>query len=69
MKKSYGKRFKQTCLAYFLVYGKLFKFALSIIPMDIMLSDKEVRVLGCLIEKELSTPEYYPLSINPVTAR
>jgi uncharacterized protein YceH (UPF0502 family) len=37
--------------------------------MDIMLSDKEVRVLGCLIEKELSTPEYYPLSINPVTAR
>ena len=35
--------------------------------MNIVLSDKEVRVLGCLIEKELSTPEYYPLSINALT--
>lgn len=35
--------------------------------MDIVLSDKEVRVLGCLIEKELATPEYYPLSINALT--
>jgi hypothetical protein len=24
----------------------------------------EIRVLGCLIEKALSTPEYYPLSLN-----
>ncbi len=24
----------------------------------------ETRVLGCLIEKELATPEYYPLSLN-----
>jgi len=24
----------------------------------------EARVLGCLIEKEMSTPEYYPLSTN-----
>jgi uncharacterized protein len=28
------------------------------------LSLLEARVLGCLIEKELSTPEYYPLSLN-----
>ena len=35
--------------------------------MDIMLSDIEVRVLGSLIEKELSTPDYYPLSINALT--
>ncbi|MGW8186254.1 MAG: YceH family protein [Desulfobacterales bacterium] len=35
--------------------------------MDIVLSDKEVRVLGCLIEKELATPEYYPLSFNALT--
>ncbi len=27
----------------------------------------EARVLGCLIEKELATPEYYPLSINALT--
>jgi len=24
----------------------------------------EIRVLGCLLEKELATPEYYPLSLN-----
>jgi uncharacterized protein len=28
------------------------------------LSDVEVRVLGSLIEKEITTPEYYPLSVN-----
>jgi uncharacterized protein YceH (UPF0502 family) len=32
--------------------------------MDIFLTDKEVRVLGCLLEKEMATPEYYPLSLN-----
>ena len=35
--------------------------------MDILLSDKEARVLGSLIEKELSTPDYYPLSVNALT--
>ncbi len=28
------------------------------------LSDVEVRVLGALIEKDITTPDYYPLSIN-----
>src|SRR6266540_5422455 len=32
--------------------------------MEQMLNDTEVRVLGCLIEKELATPEYYPLTLN-----
>ena len=32
-----------------------------------VLNDVEVRVLGCLIEKELTTPEYYPLSLNALT--
>lgn len=27
----------------------------------------EVRILGCLIEKELTTPEYYPLTLNALT--
>ena len=27
----------------------------------------EQRVLGCLIEKDLATPEYYPLSLNALT--
>ena len=32
-----------------------------------VLNEIEVRVLGCLIEKELTTPEYYPLSLNALT--
>jgi uncharacterized protein len=32
--------------------------------MDILLNDVECRVLGSLVEKELTTPEYYPLSLN-----
>src|SRR5579863_5067293 len=32
--------------------------------MDILLSEIETRVLGSLVEKELTTPEYYPLSLN-----
>ena len=32
--------------------------------MNIVLSDIEARVLGCLVEKEITTPEYYPLSLN-----
>jgi len=29
-----------------------------------VLTEVEGRVLGCLIEKEITTPEYYPLSLN-----
>lgn len=32
--------------------------------MDSTLNAAEVRVLGSLIEKQLSTPDYYPLSLN-----
>src|SRR6202049_3494121 len=32
--------------------------------MDILLDDVETRVLGSLVEKEIATPEYYPLSLN-----
>jgi uncharacterized protein YceH (UPF0502 family) len=32
--------------------------------MDIKLTGTEVRVLGALIEKDITTPEYYPLSLN-----
>ncbi|UFS72156.1 DUF480 domain-containing protein [Geomonas sp. RF6] len=35
--------------------------------MDLVLNDIEVRVLGALVEKELTTPEYYPLSLNALT--
>lgn len=34
----------------------------------ITLNEIEQRVLGALIEKELSTPEYYPLTLNALTA-
>jgi uncharacterized protein len=32
--------------------------------MDLQLSAEEVRVLGALMEKEVTTPDYYPLSLN-----
>ena len=32
-----------------------------------LLNDVEVRVLGSLIEKEVTTPDYYPLSLNALT--
>jgi uncharacterized protein YceH (UPF0502 family) len=32
--------------------------------VNIVLTDVEARVLGCLVEKEITTPEYYPLSLN-----
>ena len=32
--------------------------------MDHILNDTEVRVLGSLIEREITTPDYYPLSLN-----
>ena len=32
------------------------------------LTDNELRVLGCLIEKEMTTPEYYPMTVNSLGA-
>src|SRR5579859_1953049 len=32
--------------------------------MDIRLTEVEARVLGALVEKETTTPDYYPLSLN-----
>ncbi|MBZ5610258.1 MAG: YceH family protein [Acidobacteriia bacterium] len=32
--------------------------------MDLVLHPVEVRVVGALLEKEITTPEYYPLSLN-----
>src|SRR6185503_14147723 len=32
--------------------------------MELLLDAVEARVLGSLIEKEITTPEYYPLSVN-----
>lgn len=34
---------------------------------DILLTPEEARVLGALIEKQMTTPEYYPLSLNALT--
>jgi hypothetical protein len=33
-----------------------------------LLDPVEVRVLGCLLEKEQTTPEYYPLTLNALVA-
>jgi len=36
--------------------------------VDHTFTDTEVRVLGSLIEKEITTPDYYPLSLNALVA-
>ncbi|MDX5626606.1 MULTISPECIES: YceH family protein [unclassified Brenneria] len=35
--------------------------------MKYQLSAKEARVIGCLLEKQITTPEQYPMSLNGIT--
>ena len=35
--------------------------------MNIELTSIEARIIGCLIEKEITTPDQYPLSLNALT--
>lgn len=35
--------------------------------MNLPINEIEARILGALIEKELTTPEYYPLTLNSLT--
>ena len=35
--------------------------------MNLELNPAEIRVIGCLIEKQITTPEQYPLSLNSLT--
>jgi uncharacterized protein YceH (UPF0502 family) len=35
--------------------------------LETVLSDIEARVLGSLVEKQVTTPEYYPLTLNSLT--
>ena len=35
--------------------------------MNIELTALEARVIGCLIEKAITTPDQYPLSLNALT--
>src|SRR5215204_872236 len=36
--------------------------------MSTIITEIEARVLGSLVEKQLTTPEYYPLTLNALTA-
>jgi len=36
--------------------------------MDLTLTANEARVLGCLLEKERTTPEYYPMTLNALAS-
>jgi len=47
-----------------LVTSYLPPIVVSFHPVNILLTDVECRVLGSLVEKEITTPEYYPLSLN-----
>lgn len=41
---------------------------LDIAPHQAFLSPNEARVLGALVEKEITTPDYYPMTLNALTA-
>lgn len=36
--------------------------------MPVIITETEARILGSLVEKQLTTPEYYPLTLNALTA-
>jgi hypothetical protein len=36
--------------------------------MDLILTPTEARILGCMIEKEQATPNYYPMTLNALIA-
>ena len=36
--------------------------------MDVELNPVEVRIVGCLMEKEITTPDYYPLTLHALVA-
>ena len=40
---------------------------LYICVMNIELNEIEARIIGCLMEKEITTPDQYPLSLNALT--
>src|SRR5205807_7673079 len=37
---------------------------LRLYPRTVRLDDEQIRVLGCLLEKQRTTPDAYPLSLN-----
>jgi uncharacterized protein len=37
---------------------------LSVYPPTVRLGDEQIRVLGCLLEKQRTTPDAYPLTLN-----
>ena len=39
----------------------------GILNVDIRLTETEVRILGALMEKQISTPDYYPMTLNGLT--
>ena len=36
--------------------------------MNVLLEETEVRVVGALVEKQVTTPEYYPLTLNALVS-
>jgi uncharacterized protein YceH (UPF0502 family) len=46
------------------VQNSYYKLPVTLNDMELCLDAPEARVLGALLEKEVTTPEYYPLSLN-----
>jgi uncharacterized protein len=63
-KNSGGRVLFPSLPPYFLPLFFQLPSVVSFHPVNILLNEVECRVLGSLIEKEITTPEYYPLSLN-----
>jgi uncharacterized protein len=48
-------------------YGRSTGAELEAAVMNIVFTPNEARIIGCLIEKEITTPDQYPLSLNALT--
>jgi uncharacterized protein YceH (UPF0502 family) len=46
------------------LYNRVDSLERTVSPVDLQLNDVEIRVLGSLVEKDITTPDYYPLSLN-----
>jgi uncharacterized protein YceH (UPF0502 family) len=46
---------------------EIFARHMEVTMLELRLTPLEVRILGVLLEKEVTTPEYYPLTLNALT--
>src|SRR3954468_13216701 len=60
MRRSKGRLHRRP----FVVFSSTAYSTIKCLTLNFILTATEVRVLGSLVEKDITTPDYYPLSLN-----